>query len=347
MDTAPLPPRRRVTAVLALALFLALFLLTACSTGADRSAESPAHGGEADAAAPEPGVGVPEPGLGVPGAPGEEDGPERGIAHTSVDVSERTVIHTAELTVEADDVAATASAAKEAVLGAGGYVEAENLRTRAGQAPRAILTLRVPAEGYEQVLADLADLGTQSQLSREVEDVTEEVADVQSRVESAEASLEVLRGYLEEAENVEELLRVEEQINWRQEELEALQARREALARHTAFSTVRLELLPPETYLEERVGDSVGFTGGLVRGWRTLVWLGQGLAVALGWLLPFLPVAAVLAVPPLLWVRSRRRRAAASAGAPDAPGGGGASGGPARRGEPPVGGDGGGPGSGG
>ncbi|QRN79961.1 MAG: DUF4349 domain-containing protein, partial [Nocardiopsis sp. BM-2018] len=71
---------------------------------------------------------------------------------------------------------------------------------------------------------------------------------------------------------------------------------------------VHLTLQPPATYVEEPSRDSVGFLGGLERGWLALVTLGQGLAVIAGWLLPFAVVAAVLGAWPL-WLWRQRRRA--------------------------------------
>ncbi len=101
-----------------------------------------------------------------------------------------------------------------------------------------------------------------------------------------------------------------------QEDLEALQARLKVLDDQTSYSTVHLTLQPPTTYLEEPVRDSVGFLGGLERGWRALVGLGQGLAVVAGWLLPFAVVLAAVGAWPL-WVWLGRRRAR-RAPAPDA-----------------------------
>ncbi|MDT0329560.1 DUF4349 domain-containing protein [Nocardiopsis lambiniae] len=245
----------------------------------------------------------------------EQEGGASGI-DSDVVISDRELIHTAALTVRVDDVPEASERAKELTLAADGYVSSESLSTPKGGTPEAYLTLRIPHDDYEGALEELADLGDRSDLDRSVQDVTEEVADVESRIESSETALETLRGYLEEAENVDDLLRVEREVQDRQAELEALQARRKTLENEISYSTVHLVLMPPQTYIEEPSEESIGFLGGLERGWLALVSVFEGFAVALGWLLPFLAVLAVPVTALAWWLRSRVRRRRAAAPAP-------------------------------
>jgi hypothetical protein len=287
-----------------IAACLSAWLLVACSAGGGESADRASEVGavsEQEAAAPEMAD------EGAADGDMSEEGAEGGSGvGTDVEIEGRDLIHTADLSVRVDDVAEASEAAKDLAIAADGYVAFEQVSTPTGGAPESTLTLRVPNEGYEGVLSDLAELGDRSSLERSVEDVTEEVTDVESRIESAEASLETLRGYLDEARNVDDLLEVEREIQTRQAELESLQARMESLSNLTAYSTVNLRLMPPETYLEEPSEESIGFTGGLERGWRALTSLGEDLAVALGWLLPFLAVIVVVGAGPWIWWRRRR-----------------------------------------
>ncbi|MEE2053967.1 DUF4349 domain-containing protein [Nocardiopsis tropica] len=317
MATSAVPPARRVAGA-AFSVGLAALLLTACGAGgltSSGSSDSFAGGGSegGPAAAGERAVGADDGGGDVE----QEDAPSS--VGADVEVGERDLVHTADLTVRVDDVSEASELAKELTIGAGGYVASESLSTPAGGTPEGNLTLRVPNDGYEGALEALGELGDRSNLERSVEDVTEEVADVESRIASSEASLETLRGYLEEARDVDDLLRVESEIQTRQSELEAFQARLETLTNQTSYSTVHLRLTPPETYLEEPSEEGIGFLGGLERGWRALVALGGGVAVAVGWLLPFLVAAAVLGAGPVWWYRSRRRGAAPGRKASDRP----------------------------
>ncbi|MFD3685848.1 DUF4349 domain-containing protein [Nocardiopsis sp. NPDC058631] len=304
MATSAVPPTRRVVGA-AFSVGLAALLLTACGAAQSTGAGSFSGGAAEDA----PAVSEEHAGSAEGDGAAEREGTPSAVG-ADVEVGERDLVHTADLTVRVDDVPEASDLAKELTIEAGGYIASETLSTPSGGAPEGHLTLRVPNGGYEGALEALAGLGEQSHLERSVEDVTEEVADVESRIESSEASLETLRGYLEEARDVDDLLRVESEIQTRQSELEAFQARLETLTNQTTYSTVNLRLTPPQTYLEEPAEEGIGFLGGLERGWRALASLVGGIAVAVGWLLPFLVVAAVLGAGPLWWYRSRRRGAA-------------------------------------
>ena len=348
MDTSALPRPGRLAGA-AVVAGLAALLFTACGASTNYADNGSAGGSapeSADMAAPDEAV--------EGGAEAVEEGGDANVG-ADVEVADRQLIHIADMTVRVDDVAEASVLAKEMTVEAGGYVESESLSTPANGSPDSSLTLRIPNEDYESALDALTELGDRSTLERSVEDVTDQVADVESRIESSEAALETLRGYLEAAEDVDDLLRVEGEIQRRQEDLEAFQARLKTLENQTSYSTVHLNLVPPATYIEEPSQDSVGFLGGLERGWLALVGLGQGLAVIVGWLLPFAVVAAVIGAWPLwLWRRRRQaRRARTSAGAvnasrgtgngptppegPDAPEGpdGGSSGGPSDTPEAP------------
>ncbi|MFD6953512.1 hypothetical protein A6A08_08000 [Nocardiopsis sp. TSRI0078] len=297
------PARRGAGAVLSMGL--AALLATACSASGQSAGVTAEHApGTEDRSAAQEQAAQEDQTTEEGQASGEGGGSPVG---SDVEIGDRQLVHTADLTVRVEDVSEAVEQAKELAIGADGYIASETVSTPEGGTPEGSLTLRIPSEGYEGALEGLAELGDRSDLERSVQDVTEEVADVESRVESSEAALETLRGYLEEAEDVDDLLRVESEIHKRQSELEAFQARLETLRNQTAYSTVHLTLRPPETYLEEPADESIGFLGGLERGWRALVAFGQSIAVVAGWLLPFLVVAAVLGAGPLWWYRSRRR----------------------------------------
>jgi hypothetical protein len=213
----------------------------------------------------------------------------------------RVVVYTADLEVETSDVDDAVTRAKALVTQAGGHVANENATT---EPVGASITFKIPAERYGAVLDGLSHrLGTRRSLRQQAEDVTEEVADVESRVRSAEAALKSFRKLLDRAGTVAEVINVEREISQRQADLEALQAKRTALAERTRFATLTLRL-EPTPRAKARPGG--GFTGGLRSGWAAFVAALSGLAVALGWLLPFLGTLAIIGAP--AWWVSRRRR---------------------------------------
>ncbi|MFI0349263.1 DUF4349 domain-containing protein [Actinomadura sp. 9N407] len=227
----------------------------------------------------------------------------------------RSVVHTAELRVSAPDVDQAATKAKQMATGAGGYVENESSTTSPASAR---LSLKIPADRYTSVLDQLTrQLGEKLSLRQEADDVTEEVADVGSRVRSAEATLASFRKLLDKADTVGEVINVEEQIAERQANLESLQARQKALQESTSYATVSLTLQTPAKAAKEAEEDPGGFIGGLENGWNAFTGFISGLALVVGWLLPFLVLAAVIGIPAYLyWRRHQRSQGPSPSSAP-------------------------------
>ncbi|GAA4628944.1 DUF4349 domain-containing protein [Actinoallomurus vinaceus] len=225
------------------------------------------------------------------------------------------IVYTASLTVRAQDVTAAAARAKQIVTGAGGYVGSEQAENSSGARPGSTITFKVPSARYAEVLDRLgsAQIGRRTSLQQQAEDVTQEVADVDSRVASAKATLASFRALLAKATTVSEIIRVEQEISQRQADLESLQARQRSLARQTAYATVTLRI-DGSGPAKRRAH---GFTGGLATGWRAFTAFVSGLALVLGWALPFLTVAALIGLP-LYGLRRRRRPSRPKADRPGA-----------------------------
>ncbi|MQY07952.1 DUF4349 domain-containing protein [Actinomadura macrotermitis] len=216
----------------------------------------------------------------------------------------RAVIYTATLRVRAKDVDAAAARAKQLTAAAGGYVDNETSTTSPAGST---LVLKIPSGGYPAALDQLAgQLGTKLALSQKADDVTEQVADVDSRVRSAQASLQSFRKLLDKATSISDITSLEEQIERRQADLESLQARQRALRQSTQFATVtvHLEAQPAAA----RKPEKRGFLAALGEGWDAFTALVTALTVLFGWLLPFLVVALLLALPLVLFRHRLRAR---------------------------------------
>jgi hypothetical protein len=273
--------------------------LTACSGSDHGTSESGAadRGGAAVAPATPSSAG----GTGAGGAD-QQNGTRK--APRAPLTTAREVVHTATLRVRAGDVESSAAKAKQLVTAAGGYVEKESTSS---DPSRSEIALKIPVARYPDVLNALATrLGTKLSLTQEAEDVTGEVADVAARVRSAEATLASFRKLLDKAGSVSEIISIENEIAEREADLEALQAREKTLRSSTALATVTVTLVskaPPPTKEDD---DRGGFVGALGDGWHAFTAFLGGLAVLLGWLLPFLGAAALLALPAVIFRRRLR-----------------------------------------
>jgi hypothetical protein len=219
------------------------------------------------------------------------------------------IVYTADLRVRAGDVPRAAAEAKRVVAAAGGYVGDENAAEDPGSHPSATITFKVPSARYQGVLDQLgsARIGRRVSLRQQAQDVTQEVADVASRVKSAQATLASFRTLLGRAHSVSDVIRLEQEIATRESDLESLQARQKTLSAQTSYATVTLRLEGTAVARQEH-HTRKGFTGGASAGWRAFTAFVSGLSLVVGWLLPFLGLAALIGLPALvIW---RRRRAA-------------------------------------
>jgi hypothetical protein len=244
----------------------------------------------------------------VPMAPSGHSGTAAKPTHpTAVPLrSGQAIIYTASLTVRAADVRAAAARAARLASSAGGYVSSETARFshRHPADGTILIQLKIPVAGYQATLAALsAHLGTRISLSQRARDVTQTVADVTSRVASARAAIAQLRRLLARAGSVSSLLKVQDQINAQESELEALQSQQRVLAHQTTYGTVSVLLVsrrPPPAARPVKLAG--GFTGGLAAGWRALRQVTSWVLTAAGAALPF-AVFVIGAVAAALWGR--------------------------------------------
>lgn len=123
----------------------------------------------------------------------------------------------------------------------GGFVLASDIageKTRSGS-----LTLRVPAEQFEATLGELKDLGTKvTSESIHGQDVSQQFVDLAARLRNFRAQESVLLDLMGEATSISESIRVQNELQRTQLEIERLQGRLNFLEDQTAFGTISLDV---------------------------------------------------------------------------------------------------------
>ncbi|MGW1766683.1 DUF4349 domain-containing protein [Streptomyces sp. NPDC002073] len=282
--------RRTAGALAALSLAGAL-ALTGCGMGADDSSEKSA-GLRADApqAADEAARGTERGANGSAAAPAKPGGVAKPPAVRNH------VIRTATLAVEAKDAQRALGAARAAAVDAGGYVGSESTRRDEGGAMVSQVTLRVPADGFDRVLAALEGGGRLLSRKVDAQDVTQQVVDVESRVKSQQASVIRVREMMQRASALSDVVMLEGELSRRQAELEALLAQQESLKDRTSLATITLSVSEPAP-AEEGAGESdPGFGDALAGGWSAFAAVVRWITLVFGAVLPFLVLAVVLLV---------------------------------------------------
>ncbi len=300
---------------------LAALALAGCGGSDDSDGGSDSAGSAADLSAPE--AAAPAEGDGEAAqddaapdeAAPEEARPDGGVlANVASAVEGRSIIYTVDLSIETGNVVAAANRAAAIATTSGGFVASEQVDGDRD----AVLTLKVPADGHQQAVTELETLGDVTSRSRGTEDVTQEVVDTASRIESQRASIVRIRALLADATALTDVVSIESELATREADLDALLSRQQQLAGLTTMATVTLHLYERgEAPPPREEDDDRGFLAGLAGGWDAFVAVGGGFLTALGAVLPFAALAALVGVP--AYRITRRRRGQAPAAAPGTP----------------------------
>ncbi len=217
------------------------------------------------------------------------------------------VISTGTVSLQAEDVAQARFDVRRIVDTFRGTVtEQETTTGEKGEVTTARLVLRVPSARFADATAALEEVATLTASTSGGEDVSTEVIDVAARVRAQRRSVERIEALLARAENLQQVVSIENQLARRQADLDSLVARQAWLADQTSLSTITVYVEQPDAKDDEPDDDTAdGFLGGLSDGWDSFVAGGVVVLTVLGFALPWLLVLSVLGLP--LWVLLRRR----------------------------------------
>ena len=217
---------------------------------------------------------------------------------------DREIIRNADIALRVDDVRETVDRIDSITAQAEGRVASKSV-TATGDSLYAFVTARVPADRLDSVIAALGSLGEVTSLSVVAEDVTAQGADLDARIQALQASITRLRELLAAAQTTKDLIEIEAELTTRQAELDSLVAQRAVLSDLVALSTLNVSVSPSSEAAE---WSPPGFASGLQSGWNALRTLTAGLITLVGFLLPFIAVLLLFAIPVVALVVVLRRR---------------------------------------
>jgi hypothetical protein len=243
---------RRVGIALLLLALAAIWV--GCAGSAPQSTPYMAEGGgdsgapAAEAAAEAPSAGDSAETQAAPGA----DGPagELQQASTGAPRSNRKIIKNGEMRLAVKDTDVAVGGITQIAADLGGYLLSSRAWTQedegSGEAQRyASITISVPSDRFEEALNRLRGLGVRVlDETAAGEDVTDQFVDLQSQLKNYQATRDRIRGFMEQAQTVEEALKVNEQLGAVEGEIERIQGQINYLAGRSAFSTIAVTVEP-------------------------------------------------------------------------------------------------------
>lgn len=225
----------------------------------------------------------------------------------------RKIIRNASLNIETLDFDNFVKSINEKAAALGGYIQSNVVRNTnyyrsyKSSTPYlrgAEMVFRIPAEKLDEFLAAADGLGNVTSRSETVSDVTENYVDVEARLKSLRTEYDTLLELLSRAENLEEIIMLQDRLTNVRYEIESYEARLRSYDSQIAFSTVSINLTEVEretAVTEESFGEETS------RRFReSLEDVGEGFRDFAAWFignLPHIVVVLLLVVcPPLVIV---------------------------------------------
>lgn len=231
---------------LAVVGFVAAVAIACASSGADdaapREVRNDAYQADTDgglAGAPRP---YDESAVGGGGAETSSgDGSSPQTIGTPLD---RKIVMTATMTMETEEVLRRFEDIGNLAAAYGGFIASSSLGNDSEQ-QSASLTIRIPADRYQNALIDLRKMGDVKGEQSSAGDVTEEYTDLQSRLRNLRATETQLLELMNRAATIDEILTVTDRLNINRGEIEQVQGRINLLDSQADLATITVHLGPP------------------------------------------------------------------------------------------------------
>lgn len=226
----------------------------------------------------------------------------------------RLIVRNGDLSIVVSDAEQARGRIQRIVEGAGGYVTNANLY-RENEVLRGTVTVRVPADKFDGVLADIKGVGSRSENERiSSSDVTEEYTDLNARLRNLEATerelLALLTTTREKSGRADDVLAVYRELTAIRADIERIKGRIAYLDKSTAMATLAVTLLPSPVS-RPIVDDAWAPLQTARDAFRAMLLMLQGLVNAGIWVaIMGVPVLVMVGVPlaVLVWVIRRWRR---------------------------------------
>lgn len=238
-----------------LALFLASLLtalaLTACggSAGGASGGDSSAPAASESQTAYDTGGGdewkskTMEFGFDAPADAAEpEEAPAGGDAQTEDRLANAKMVYTANIEAETQDFDTCTASLEELVEDLGGYLEYASTSSYGDGSRRASYTVRVPAGQFKGFLTSVGEISHVVSQDRNADNISERYYDTESRLETQKTKMDRLQMLLSKAENMEDIIDLENAISETEYQIEQLTGSLRHYDSLVDFATVEIGL---------------------------------------------------------------------------------------------------------
>lgn len=165
---------------------------------------------------------------------------DNGAAEGGAAQQERKLIKNGSVTLEVQSLAAADSAVEKWSASLGGYISSSySYQTSANY------TVKIPAARFDEAMKTAGDLGILREHSISTQDVSEQFYDLQTRLSNKKVMRDNLRGYLERAKDIKDLLQIEKELNFVLTEIESMEGRMKRLSNQIDYATITVSVQLP------------------------------------------------------------------------------------------------------
>ena len=167
------------------------------------------------------------------------------------------------------------------------------------------LTLRIPADKLDTFITTVSGLGNVTSKSESVDDITLQYVDTESHKQALETEQERLLTLMEQAENMDDIIKIETRLSEIRYELQRYESTLRTYDNQVSYSTVNISLYEVD---RESAPEKQSFASELKsRLTDNLYHIGQGLRSFAIWFLASLPYIAILAAAAFVIIKIVRK----------------------------------------
>ena len=220
--------------------------------------------------------------------------------------SERKIIKEASIDLEVRNLTDFQKSLKTAMEKNGGYVGSES-SSNWDNSRTFNATLHIPADKLDSFLTELDTLGTVTHKEIGSDDVTDTYVDVEAKLKSLETELETLLGIMKKAENLDDVIKLQDRITQVRGEIEGYKAQLKILDGQIEYSRVMLSATE-----ESHTVKSDGSFGSQVKekflkSIYSLADFFESFAISFIGSIPYLIIIAVVAVVVIIIIKKKRK----------------------------------------
>ena len=223
--------------------------------------------------------------------------------------NDRKIIYEAEIRIVVDDFSVMETAVSRLTKEHDGYLANVSIDRTSGEQRSGRWEARIPVRQFDGYMQAISELGVPENRSQTAQDVTEEYVDLEARIANKKRLEERILMLLERAEgSIKDVIEVENELGRVRGEIEQMEGRLRYLMNRTQLTTVvvfareQRDYVPPKSpTLSARIASAWGNSLLSLRN------VGEAVAVAIVFAIPWFVVFAVIALPLWLFVRRNNR----------------------------------------